>query len=149
MHSKFIGHSTEIIFQSKKSTFNIFPFLIWLSSYFKLKTLTVSLTLIRQGFLCALKTGGGESPYSIIEVLRPQFSPKFTNNGLKWHLAYLSFYKNFKIHTVIKKISKTGRRSNLIWQSKIFSFQDENFWKYTIFDQYVDSRSRTIVLKGI
>ena len=80
--------------------------------------------------------GIGESPCNFVEVLQPQFSPKFIKNDLKWHLAYLFFYKNFKNHTAIQNFFKMERQSNLTWQRKIFSFKDENFWKSMIFDQH-------------
>ena len=51
------------------------------------------LTLIRPGFLVDPKRGEGglNQPKGFNAVLYSNFSPKFTRNGLKYHLAFSSF----------------------------------------------------------
>ena len=78
--------------------------------------------------MCNLKTEGGD-PHA--DWLR-SYGHNFHQNSLKslkWHLAYLFFYKIFENPSVIQNFSKMGYQSILVWPSQIMSFTLWNFLK--------------------
>ena len=85
-------------------------------------------------------------PKGFIGVLWPNFSLKFTRNSLKWHLASLSFYRIFGIHSLIQTFSNMWLQSNFI-SGHIFPYLlcCTKFFRFIIFDQNIHQIKAEII----